>query len=137
MFLHGLIFNFQLVTEFYGSSYFPDHFLGLEKHNNESLTIETGKQKLFEAASQKFNNNISSFDKLEELINKSKGHLESRNYKLEDHELLDISKTYDLILANNAKLDENKIQLEESKIKVTNVGNLLWTITTSIFVIGK
>ena len=133
--LYALLF--KLVTEFYGSSYFPDHFEGLEKHTNDLLNIEKRKEKLLETASQKFNKNISSLEGLGEFINKSKDQLESRNSKLEDHELVNISKKFDQLLFGSAKLVESKKELDVSGSHVIRIGNILWTVTTSIFVIGK
>ena len=124
------------MTEFYNINYYPDHYEELQKHNSELQNIESRKIGLFQIVHQKLNKNYSSLESLAEFINKTREHLQSKNLRIEDHIIANVSNTYDELLSNKARLSEGRKELDDMAVKVNNFGDLLWTLTTAIFVIG-
>ena len=56
----------------------------------------------------------------------------------ENHRLFIVSSKYDQLIINGTNaLKVGKARLEKAEIDVKFYGNLLWTVTTSVFVVGK
>ena len=123
------------MKSFYSGRYFNDYYVGLDHFENQTLGYESSKAKIIDSVNKIENKNYTTLDEVRDLINETKV---ASGDDFENHRLFIVSSKYDQLIINGTNaLKVGKARLEKAEIDVKFYGNLLWTVTTSVFVVGK
>ena len=105
------------MTKFYGDRYFSEYYLKLDQYNAELRSVKSSQDDLLEAHYKGSGTNLT----WSEFGNMTNG---------------ENSDSYQNITKELSLLEKVKKGLSEGEIQVSKVGTLLWTLTTSMFVVG-
>jgi hypothetical protein len=127
-----LLFFFKLVIKFYSERYFQRYHKGLADFENGSERFEMGQKMLVGEVNKQMNTsfNLANFtDYLSDLKTKY-------GAKFNETPFYNTSLKVDGLKIASLKLSGSKVLLDEGGIEVKKYETLLWTATTSIFVVG-
>ena len=112
------------MTQFYADRYFAEYYKNVSQFTAVSSSVNTSKDSLLKSYYEKSNANLT-WKEFSNQIN---------NTIITDEQTIE---EYNNITSRENKLEEFEKGLNYSAIQVEKVKTLLWTLTTSMFVVGK